>query len=138
MAAEPTGILAEFAAELTLDAIPKDVRDSCKILILDALACAFAGHQGEETGQLTSMAAALGQSTESSVFGGRPMTLAGATMLNGYLITAVTMCDVHRATLTHITPEIIPPAKAQAFWLNSPPGLASIPYRPRSGIPARS
>src|SRR5262249_16855282 len=34
----------------------------------------------------------------------------GATLFNGYLITAVTMCDVHRATLTHITPEVIPPA----------------------------
>ena len=114
MATEPTGILADFAAGLTLDAIPADVRKSCKILILDALACALAGHQGEETGQLTAMAAALGQSTESAVFGGTPMTLAGATMLNGYLITAVTMCDVHRATLTHITPEVIPPAFAIA------------------------
>lgn len=114
MASEPTGILAEFAAGLTLDSLPNDVRTSCKILILDALACALAGHQGEETGQLTAMAAALGQSTESSVFGGAPMTLAGATMLNGYLITAVTMCDVHRATLTHITPEVIPPAFAIA------------------------
>ena len=114
MTAEPTEVLAAFAAGLTLDAIPADVRESCKILILDALACALAGHQGEETGQLTAMAAALGQSTESSVFGGEPMTLAGATMLNGYLITAVTMCDVHRATLTHITPEVIPPAFAIA------------------------
>jgi len=114
MATEPTGILAEFAAGLSVDAIPAEVRKSCKILILDALACALAGHQGEETGQLTAMAAALGQSAESSVFGGRPMTLAGATMLNGYLITAVTMCDVHRATLTHITPEVIPPAFAIA------------------------
>ena len=34
------------------------------------------------------MGAALGQSVESSVFGGKPMNLAGATMLNGYLITA--------------------------------------------------
>ena len=114
MVGEPTGILADFAAGLSLDAIPLDVRKSSKILILDALACALAGHQGEETGQLTAMAAALGQSSESSVFGGSPMTLAGATMLNGYLITAVTMCDVHRATLTHITPEVIPPAFAIA------------------------
>src|SRR5262249_235446 len=33
---------------------------------------------------------------------------------NGYLITAVTMCDVHRPTLTHITPEVVPPALAIA------------------------
>jgi 2-methylcitrate dehydratase PrpD len=35
-------------------------------------------------------------------------------LLNGYLITAVTMCDVHRSTLTHITPEVVPPALAIA------------------------
>ena len=114
METEPTKVLAEFAAGLSLDGIPTEVRESCKTLILDALACALAGHEGEETGQLTAMAGALGQSSESSVFGGAPMTLAGATMLNGYLITAVTMCDVHRATLTHITPEVIPPAFAIA------------------------
>jgi 2-methylcitrate dehydratase PrpD len=106
--------LAEFAAALTVDDIPADVRDSCRILILDALACALAGHRGEETGQLRAMAAALGQSAESSVFGGGRLSLAGATLMNGYLITAVTMCDVHRATLTHITPEVVPPAFAIA------------------------
>jgi 2-methylcitrate dehydratase PrpD len=40
------------------------------------------------------------------------LSLAGATMLNGYLITAVTMCDAHRPTMTHITPEVVPPALA--------------------------
>lgn len=111
MALGTTERLAEFAATLTLDDIPADVRDSAKILLLDALACALAGHQGEETGQLTAMAAALGQSEESGVFGSSDrLSLAGATLLNGYLITAVTMCDVHRPTLTHITPEVIPPA----------------------------
>jgi 2-methylcitrate dehydratase PrpD len=42
------------------------------------------------------------------------LSLVGATLLNGYLITAVTMCDVHRATMTHITPGIVPPALAIA------------------------
>ena len=35
-------------------------------------------------------------------------------MLNGFLITAVTMCDTHRSTLTHVTPEVMPPALAIA------------------------
>lgn len=114
MAQGTTERLAEFAAALTCDSLPADVRESCKLLLLDALACALAGHQGEETGQLEAMAAALAQSDESSVIGGGRMSLAGATLLNGFLITAVTMCDVHRATLTHVTPEIIPPALAIA------------------------
>ena len=102
--------LAGFAASLSIDDIPADVRASAKALLLDALACALAGHQGEETVQLRNMASALGGSDESSIVGGDRLSLAGATLMNGYLITAVTMCDVHRATLTHITPEIIPPA----------------------------
>ena len=52
---------------------------------------------------------ALAQSDESSVIGGGHLSLAGATLLNGYLITAVTMCDVHRSTMTHVTPEVVPP-----------------------------
>jgi 2-methylcitrate dehydratase PrpD len=111
---EPTGVLAEFAASLAYDEIPVRVREHCKSLLLDALACALAGHQGEETPQLEALAGALAQSDEASILGGGRLSLAGATLLNGYLITATTMCDVHRATMTHVTPEVIPPALAIA------------------------
>jgi 2-methylcitrate dehydratase PrpD len=106
--------LARFAAALTYDQIPDRAREHCKNLLLDAVACALAGHQGEETHQVAALAAGLAQSKESSVMGGDRLSLAGATLLNGYLITAVTLCDVHRATLTHITPEVVPPALAIA------------------------
>ena len=52
MAGEATGVLAQFAASLRYDDLPESVRDHCKDLLLDALACALAGHQGEETHQL--------------------------------------------------------------------------------------
>jgi 2-methylcitrate dehydratase PrpD len=42
------------------------------------------------------------------------LSLAGATLLNGYLITAVTVCDVHRPTLYHTTPQVVSPALAIA------------------------
>lgn len=114
MAQGTTERLAEFAASLRIEDIPADVSASASALLSDALACALAGHRGEETHQLHAMSAALGSSTESTVIGDRNMSLAGATLMNGYLITAVTMCDVHRATLTHITPEVVPPALAIA------------------------
>jgi 2-methylcitrate dehydratase PrpD len=101
---EPTGLLAAFAAGLRYDDLPQRSREHCKNLILDALACALAGYQGEETDQIRALASALAQGEESSVIGGAPLSLVGATLLNGYLITAVTMCDVHRATMTHVTP----------------------------------
>jgi len=114
MPAEPTQALAHFAAGLSYDDIPAAAREHCKNLLIDALACALAGHQGEETAQVEALASPLAQSDESSIIGGGRLSLAGATLLNGYLITAVTMCDVHRPTLTHITPEVVPPALAIA------------------------
>jgi 2-methylcitrate dehydratase PrpD len=114
MSEEATGVLAAFAASLTYGAIPEQVRDRCKDLLLDALACAVAGHAGEETHQVAALSSALAQSRESTVIGGDRLSLAGATLLNGYLITAVTMCDAHRPTMTHVTPEVVPAALAIA------------------------
>jgi 2-methylcitrate dehydratase PrpD len=114
MSGEATQVLAQFAATLKYDDVPERVREQCKNLLLDALACAVAGKHGDETEQVAALASALAQSNESSVIGRDRLSLAGATMLNGFLITAVTMCDTHRATLTHVTPEVMPPALAIA------------------------
>ena len=114
MPQEATQALATFAASLDLDAVPERVRQTAKGYLLDALACALAGHQGEETPQVAAFAGALAQSQESSIIGGGRASLTGATLLNGFLVTAVTMCDTHRATLTHIMPEVLPPALAIA------------------------
>jgi 2-methylcitrate dehydratase PrpD len=111
---EATQVLAEFAATLRYEDLPQEVREHCKNVLMDTLACALAGHQGEETHQIAALAAALGQSEEASIIGGDRLSRAGATLLNGFLITAVTMCDVHRPTLTHITPEVVPAALAIA------------------------
>jgi 2-methylcitrate dehydratase PrpD len=114
MSANVTEELADFAASLQYENIPERVREHCKNLLLDTLACAVAGHRGEETRQVATLASALAQSNESTVIAGETLSLAGATILNGYLVTAVTMCDVHRPTLTHVTPEVMPPALAIA------------------------
>ena len=114
MAGDITQQLARFAATLTYDRIPGPAREHTKNLLLDAVACALAGDRGEETHQVAAFASALAESKESSIVGGDRLSLAGATLLNGYLITAVTLCDVHRPTLTHITPEVVPPALAIA------------------------
>jgi 2-methylcitrate dehydratase PrpD len=114
MSANLTEELAGFAASLQYENIPERAREHCKNLLLDTLACAVAGHRGEETQQVATLASTLAQSNESTVIAGETLSLAGATVLNGYLVTAVTMCDVHRPTLTHVTPEVVPPALAIA------------------------
>jgi 2-methylcitrate dehydratase PrpD len=111
---EPTSELARFIARLEYDQIPSAVRERVKDIILDTLASAIAGRQGDESRQIRALAAVLGNSREATVIGGEQLSLAGATLLNGYLITAVTVCDVHRPTLCHTTPQVVPPALAIA------------------------
>ena len=114
MMATPTAELARFVAGLQYETLPERVRERVKDIFLDTLASAIAGRHGEETKQIRALAAALGASHEATVIGGEPLSIAGATLLNGYLITAVTVCDVHRPTLCHTTPVVVPPALALA------------------------
>src|SRR6202044_4003984 len=51
---------------------------------------------------------------DSPVVGRPSLAPGGAVLVNGYLITATTVCDVHKATLCHVTPEVFPPALAVA------------------------
>jgi 2-methylcitrate dehydratase PrpD len=114
MMATPTAELARFVAGLSYEALPERTRERVKDIVLDTLASAIAGRHGDESKQIRALAAALGASHEATVIGGEPLSIAGATLLNGYLITAVTVCDVHRPTLCHTTPEVVPPALAIA------------------------
>jgi 2-methylcitrate dehydratase PrpD len=56
MSGDVTEVLAGFAASLQYDDLPGHVRDHCKNVLLDTLACAVAGHRGEETEQLAALA----------------------------------------------------------------------------------
>ena len=78
MSGNITEVLAGFAASLQYDDLPEPVRDRCKDILLDTLACAIAGHRGEETQQVAALASELAQSNESSI-GGDRLSLAGAT-----------------------------------------------------------
>ena len=109
-----TATLASFASNIRYEDIPERIREYAKDLLLDAVACALAGYAGEDTSKVSRFASQLAQSKESSVIGGSRLSLSGATMLNGFLITAVSMCDVYRPTATHLQPVIVSPALAIA------------------------
>src|ERR671919_115662 len=107
---ELTTTLSRFAAEITYEDIPEHEREYAKDLLLDAFACALAGYDGEDTSKVTRFAEQLADSQERSIIGGGKLSLTGATLLNGFLITAVSMCDVYRPTATHLQPVVVPPA----------------------------
>lgn len=111
---QPTRELAGFFAGLRYDSIPNSVRERVTDIVLDTVASALAGRHGDETAQIEALATTLGGPKTATVIGGPKQSLAGATLVNGYQVTAVTVCDIHRPTLCHVTPEVVPPALAVA------------------------
>lgn len=114
MTTQPTKDLAVFFAGMTRESLPPTVREQVTDIILDTVASAIAGRHGDETSQIEALASAVGGPATSTVIAGPRKSLAGATLVNGYQVTAVTVCDIHRPTLCHVTPEVIPPALAYA------------------------
>jgi 2-methylcitrate dehydratase PrpD len=108
--AAPSQELASFCARLRLEDMPGRVVERVKVIILDAVASALAGRGADEVDQLLSFARAVAPGAGSSIIGGGELSRGGATLVNSYLITAVTLCDVHRPSRCHVTPEVVAPA----------------------------
>lgn len=109
-----TSDLARFVVQLDSANLPAAARERSKDILLDAIASAMAGQDASESPMVVALARALGNTTDSTVIGGGRLSPAGATLVNGYLITAVTVCDIHRPTSCHVTPEVVAPALVTA------------------------
>jgi 2-methylcitrate dehydratase PrpD len=112
---KPTEDLARFAAESGYADLPGSARDHARHLLVDSIGCALASDSGQETGMYARFARAAGGTGDATVIG-TPEGLSplGASLLNGYLITAATVCDTYVPAHVHITPEVVPPALAVA------------------------
>lgn len=106
----PTRALAEFVSSLRYEALADDVRRRVREIVLDTFASALAGHDAAESPRVQAVARSLAPGEETTVIGGPRLSPVAATMTNGYLITGVTVCDIHRPTMCHVTPEVVPPA----------------------------
>jgi len=111
---KPTADLARFAATLEAQTLPAAVVADVKRLLLDAIGSALIGWTSPQSHQLDDTARALFGDGDITVFAGAPMSAAGAALVNGYLTTARSFCDVHRPTLCHVTPVVVPAALAAA------------------------
>ena len=109
-----TTTLAAFASALQPEHLPDAVAERVKLLLLDAIACALAGHAGGQLGEVRRLAAAIGSDGDATIVGGGRATAAGAALVNGYLITAMNACDIYRPAFAHLTPSVVPPALAVA------------------------
>lgn len=110
----PSEELARFAARLRWVDIPEHTQERVRAILLDAIASALVGHSAADSPRIIALARAVGGEGDATVIGGSRLSLGGATMANGFLITSQMLCDVHRPTLCHVSPEVVAPALAIA------------------------
>jgi 2-methylcitrate dehydratase PrpD len=106
--------LTEFVAGCRAEALPPAIRVRVQQHLLDAIACGIAGRRSEGTVELEAAVDRIFGPGTATVIADRPRGPAGAVLLNGFQIAAPTLGDVHRATLTHVMPEVLPAALAAA------------------------
>ena len=111
---QPEGPLSDYVAGLEVGAIPAPTLDRVRQLVLDAVACGLAGVNAELRPEVESVAQTMFGAGSSPVIGGPPRAPGGAALLNGFQIAAPTLGDVHRRTLTHVLPEVLPAGLAAA------------------------
>ena len=110
----PVRELVTFIVGLEVSEVPEAPRADAKRLLLDALASALVGSTSAETARVAAaLTGSLGPG-RATVIGRGPASPAAAAAINGYSITARSLCDVHRPTLCHVTPVVVPAALAAA------------------------
>ena len=109
--------LADFAANLSFDDIPKDVVERIKFLVMDTVGISIrAMHDAESTPALLSASQAMGYlGGQSRVMGSNATyTPPAAAMINGTLAHSLDFDDTHAAGSLHTSAPIIPAAFAAA------------------------
>ena len=112
-----TRTISEFAAGISYDALPREVVDRTKSLVMDMVGIAVrARHDAESTPALISGAAKLGLDGGACVAIGdrRGFRPAGAALVNGTLAHSLDFDDTHARASLHPSAPIVPAAFAAA------------------------
>ena len=109
MANAYTRAMAEFVAGLQYRAIPSEVRERIKLLILDALGCALYGARLEWCRILHDTLSRVDGGESCVVWGtGRRLTAPHAALANGTQVQGFELDDVHRAGVLHVGAVVLP------------------------------
>jgi len=101
--------LADFASSLEYDAIPPEVRERLKVLILDALGCALYGARLEWCRILRDTLLSLDKTASCSVWGtSQRLSAPHAALANGTQVQGFELDDVHRAGVLHVGAVVLP------------------------------
>ncbi len=104
--------LADFVAAARMEDLADSARERARIVLIDTVASALMGSRSGEVPLIERLASAVAGPGRSPVVGRPPLANAGAVLVNGYLVTATTVCDVYRPALCHVSPQVFPPALA--------------------------
>jgi 2-methylcitrate dehydratase PrpD len=107
--------IAAFIATLKYEAIPEQVRERIKLLILDSFGCAIFGAGLPWSKILIETLSAEDQSTTTPVWGtGKRLSSPHAALVNGTLVQGFEIDDVHRVGVLHVGAVTLPAVLAVA------------------------
>jgi aconitate decarboxylase len=114
--AGPTGRLATWVAETTLDGVPTSVRDRAKHLVLDGLGCALVGSQLPWSRIGVEGVIALDSAGDAALIGwdGRATSATSAAMVNSSFIQGFELDDYHPLAPLHSNSLVLPAMLAAA------------------------
>jgi 2-methylcitrate dehydratase PrpD len=102
--------MAGFIAGLTYDAIPAEVRQRIKLLILDALGCGLYGAALEWSRILQQRLGQLDTTQACAIWGTRQkLSAPHAALVNGSQVQGFELDDVHRTAVLHTGCLVLPP-----------------------------
>jgi 2-methylcitrate dehydratase PrpD len=102
--------LALFASETEFENLSLDVSQQCKLLILDALGCAFAGYTlaAKEVSWILTLAKNQGCAGPSTCFvDGFRTSPAYAALANGAMIHTIDFDDTHMGSIAHLSSSLV-------------------------------
>jgi 2-methylcitrate dehydratase PrpD len=107
--------LAEFAHELVFDALPDDVVEHIKLLVLDAAGLCLAARDEDFIQPVLDVVEEMGGPHESRPLGmARAMPAPSAALVGGTLIHGLDFDDSHVGSTIHTTSSVVPVALALA------------------------
>lgn len=101
--------IAEFVSGLTYDAVPLEVRERIKLLILDSLGCAIYGAHTPWSEILLETLSEVDQTRTTSVWGTTArLSSPHAALMNGTSVQGFELDDVHRHGVLHVGAVTLP------------------------------
>jgi aconitate decarboxylase len=120
----PTGRLASWVANTTLDDVPASVRDRAKHLVLDGIGCALVGAQLPVSRIGVKGVTALDTAGDSTLIGwdGKATSSTSAALLNSSFIQGFELDDYHPLAPLHSNSLVLPAMFAAAPHVGHVPG----------------